>query len=404
MSRQSLTTRVGLVAVVAMMPVAAFVATGPWRDSIRMQHETLSQLQSEAALNPNDTLVQYYLALRARQARRYDVALAAFAVACESETGRLPWWIDWAQTAEEAGKPDTAIGILKTFDKYNPGSAGLHTALARAYLGDNRPDLSALEATRARTINRGLFDAWLVQGEADEQTKSFEEARSAFKQAVALSPNDWRALEALGRLELQRRNYPVALGLLRQASDLAPKDAAVNAQLGSALYQTAGSSADMGLAKTRLELAAAKPASLAAEDLYTTYLQIGQICELQCLWKEALSWLKRASTVRSDDSAVHYELARVYRQLGDAVGSERELKAHEAVYAVRMEATELTEHLEVAPADVGARLKLARLCASHGMYTDAVKNYRTVLEQSPGLYAADRELKLLLAQHQAPEN
>src|SRR4029077_12936745 len=117
--------------------------------------------------------------------------------------------------------------------------------------------------------------------------------------------------------EAAQGRSPQAAALFSKAVALKPADATPYERLGRSLEQSAASPAEMEQAKQSLSQAVALEATLSQLDRVSVYLALGQICEREEQWKDALSWLQKAETLNPANSPIHYELARTYEKLGD---------------------------------------------------------------------------------------
>jgi tetratricopeptide (TPR) repeat protein len=165
--------------------------------------------------------------------------------------------------------------------------------------------------------------------------------------------------------------------------------------LGRLLLRTAVDPSDFAAARTHLLRAAAGSAALPPEGRFHAYLGSGQSYARQGRWKEARLWLERAQPLAPLDPIIPYELATVYRRLGDAARYARARERHRAIDAYQREARALTEKVAARPDDLHARLRLARLHARHGALVDAIKSYRFLLLRAPNQKVTRQEYEAL---------
>src|SRR5262249_35284481 len=111
-------------------------------------------------------------------------------------------------------------------------------------------------------------------------------------------------------------------------------------------------------------------------------LALGQACARQARWPDARLPLEQAERLAPNDASVHFELARVYRQLGDLPAAQRETALHHVAKSYAEEKMSLGSQARTGK-DPAIRLKLARLLAAHGESREAVLAYRQLIAYAP---------------------
>ncbi len=386
---------VEITLLLVLIVVALYFASGPLRTRYSLEHASLAQLEEQARLNPNNLQTSYYLARRARLEGHYSVALDAYKNLGDADPHDQAVWLEWAQTAALAGNTALAAGVLRTFSSANPQSAAGHAALADLYLDSHNYPLANSEASKATAVDPKDPSGWIVLGKYYLSFDLYAQAAPDFDRAISLAPDDWRGLVGAGDVELAQGRSSQAVALYSRAVDLKPDNATPYERLGNTLVQTSASPQDLERARQLLGQAIAQQSTLTQSDRVSAYLALGQVCEREAQWPDALTWLKKAETLNPANAPAHYELARVYANLGDHADSARESAIHETLYARATEGTNLSNRLKADPNDSGARLKLARLYTSYGDYVDAIAQYNLLLHQQPGNAAAKKELSNL---------
>lgn len=157
----------------------------------------------------------------------------------------------------ELGDYDAATKAFAEMERLSPDDPGTHTRLARAAFLHGKADEASAHLSKALELLSGQPDvpreavAWCrwQLGEIAFSTGDDEKAERFYREALAASPNSFRALTALGRLSAGRGNLSEAITLYEQAIRIAP-DVNSMAALGD-LYTQAGRAAD---AVVRFEL------------------------------------------------------------------------------------------------------------------------------------------------------
>ncbi|HEX5323389.1 MAG TPA: tetratricopeptide repeat protein, partial [Capsulimonadaceae bacterium] len=383
------------IVLLVLIGVALYFASSPLRTRYQLEHASLPELQQQAAQNPTDFQIHYYLARRARLDGNYSLALDTYKTLGEADPHDQNVWLEWSQTAASAGSPATAIGVLRAFCNVNPQNAPGHAALANLYLAQHNNSLASAEATLATKSDPNNPNGWAVLGKATLALEQYVPASSAFNRAISLSPSDWHSIVGLGDVQEAQGQVQQAVSLYSKAVALKPPDGTPYERLGYELVQTAASNSDLDRAKQALLKAVSLGDTLSSLDRVNAYLSLGQAYEREDQWKDALPMLQKAETLNPDNSSIHYELARVYGRLGDDANAAQETSIHESFYNRAMEGASLTNHLQIDPGDSAARLKLARLYVSYRDYHNAILQYTLLLQHDPGSEAAKKEMGTL---------
>ncbi len=211
-----------------------------------------------------------------------------------------------------------------------------------------------------------IMDAHLTLGNWLVRLKRPDEAAAAYKQALALKPDDDIALGNLARLYLARGRKEDALAALevfRAALRVNPKNPQSWYQL-AALYVDTGR---MGEAESafRDALAANPKMGAAYNGLGVIAFTRGDVAAAEDLVRKGLAL---EPTVRT----AHYNLGRIRETRGDATGAE-------ALYR---------DELALYPDNGRARFNLAQLLRAHGDRAGYLAELRQGVEQAPDFGAS----------------
>ncbi len=371
-------------ALLVLVPVALSLWTAPRRREIALQHAALPALEDEYRQQPENARVAYYLGLRLREAGRIEEARFAFKSAASQTVDAEDIWLAWAST--QADNQQT-FDILTLFLTKHPQSARAHLMLAQTYQQNHAYKRAYEEAATASKLDPRNADAWRVYGINALVWSYTEEGVAALRRAVALAPNDWQNQLSLGDALLETGKRADALVCFQEATRLAPAQAVAQLSLGKCLLEQPTTPAEIELARQSL----LRSATLAPEIPFV-YLLLGQVYEEQRDWSKARVSLETARRLSPNDDKVSFELARVYNRSGDKASADLELARHERLRLYKSEIRKLQEQIIQKPNDSPLRLQLARLYAAHDDFTAAVKQYRQIIDRSPGATEARQEL------------
>ncbi|MDD1657402.1 MAG: tetratricopeptide repeat protein [Methanomicrobiales archaeon] len=113
--------------------------------------------------------------------------------------------------------------------------ARAHYTTGLAFLDQKQYDQAISAFQQAVEINPSYFDALTSLGYAYTLTGRFDEAIATYGQALALQPNSTFTLRSLGYVSSQKGDYPQALAAFDRAVDIDPSDAAAWTSRGLAL-------------------------------------------------------------------------------------------------------------------------------------------------------------------------
>src|SRR6056297_331194 len=167
----------------------------------------------EQAVPYLNTVVRYApddLRANTRLARLYldrDEPLAALPY-LEALDGRVPELIPALQRA-------------RRIDRYGPDATEAYVAATEAR-GAGSIELALDRFLRSTELRPDFTDAWRGAAAAAERLGRQDEAAAAYRQVLALAPNDADALAGLGRIALEQGAYEAAIERFERAAELAP--------------------------------------------------------------------------------------------------------------------------------------------------------------------------------------
>ncbi len=365
----------------ALIAVAAFLWSKPWREERTLKAASFDQLRAASKRDPDNPRVFYHLGVRLRDLGQIGPARAAFERAAQLDPDSEEIWLAWGTTAAAFGSAQEAYATLSKCAETHPKSANSHRTLA-LFLYENHALQKAYEEAIA-TTNCDPKDAkaWRLAGLAALQLQDLKGSEQALRRAVTVDPKDWRSQSALGSTLHTLHKSADALNCYREANRLAPDIAQTTLDLGRSLAEAARTPAEMEAARQTLSHAVEQNASFPA------LLALGQLLGRQQNWKEAKPTLERAAEIAPNSASVHYELACVYRQLGDTVAATRETTRHDELKNFEEQKLSLGAQARTGK-DSTARLHLARLYVTHKQYHEALMEYHNLL-----VHASDKEMQ-----------
>jgi tetratricopeptide (TPR) repeat protein len=197
-----------------------------------------------------------------------------------------------------------------------------HSALALYWLikADERLAFQCL--ARFQQLEPNSVRSHVLLGDIYRQRERYDDAIAEYKKALAVAPNDPASLLGLASAELGNNDIIEAAKVAGAALAAAPDDPEINLVMAESLIDNHEyAKAEPFLDKSR----SVKPQMLPRVHalLGRTYAETGHI-------QKAIVELKLGES--SDiDGSVHYQLARLYRELGDAGDAQQALQATQEI-------------------------------------------------------------------------
>src|ERR1041385_2826679 len=266
------------------------------------------------------------------------------------------------------------------------------------------PDLTALEpevreqlaqlqtalaatAKNSQTSATALSEAFGVMGENYQSYSLLAAARVCYLNANILTPQDFRWVYLLGKLDQQEDRFEDAVRRYRKARTLRPEYLAAPVNLGNIYLQLNR----LDEAKENFKNALAIDKNCAAA-LYG----LGQVALSQRNYGEAVANLETALQLAPGANRIHYALAMAYRNLGDVKKATAHL-AQQGTAGVRVNDPLFDGLQELIK---GERIHLVRgkLALDARSYKEAVDEFRLVIAANPNSLSAHLNLGAALVQ------
>lgn len=178
------------------------------------KEKALELLQSSARMNPNDGDAQYYLAQAYHLNGEDNLALTAIRKSLKAEPNNPSVWQKYGELL--CGTGDCEAG-LRWLLKAHGADHGLPRIDFDLAVADYKTmDLAGAAESAGRAVAAQSTDpnAWQILATANLKLARWQQAESAFRQALSLKPNDVESLLGLGQCQVELKGYPAAVETL----------------------------------------------------------------------------------------------------------------------------------------------------------------------------------------------
>src|ERR1700732_3306172 len=186
-------------------------------------------------LDPNDLTANHYLGdLDLRRGKPAE-AEARFRHALELRPDAPEILLGLAQSLEAQNKPQAA-NAYRTYLATMPGDSGARVRLIHLLVNAQEYDAALAELDRADAGKPPSLDSLRLRADIEIAQKKFADAAVTLRQAIALAPGDAQLIGGLGRVYLQKRDFPSAEKELKAALQLDHNNLVYWKDLGSTYY------------------------------------------------------------------------------------------------------------------------------------------------------------------------
>ncbi len=186
-------------------------------------------------LDPNDLTANRYLAdLDLRRGKPAE-AEARFRHALEIRPDAPEILQGLAQSLEAQNKPEAA-DVYRKYLAVTPEDSGARVRLIHLLLNVQEYDAALAELDRADAGKPPTPDSLRMRADIQIAQKKWADAVITLRQAVALAPRDAQLVGGLGRVYLQKRDFPAAEKELKAALQLDGNNLVYLKDLGSTYY------------------------------------------------------------------------------------------------------------------------------------------------------------------------
>jgi Flp pilus assembly protein TadD len=186
-------------------------------------------------LDPNDLAANGYLAQLDLRRNKPAEAELRFRHALEIRPDAPEALQGLARSLEAQNKPEAAEAYRK-YLAVMPGDAGAQSRMIHLLVNDQEYDAALAELDRADAGKPPSLDSLRLRADIQIAQKKFAEAIVTLQQAIALAPRDAQLIGGLGRVYLQKRDFPSAEKELKAALQIDPNNLSYWKDLSSTYY------------------------------------------------------------------------------------------------------------------------------------------------------------------------
>jgi len=329
--------------------------------------EAFRELRLAIKQQPKIALLQARLSAVARQARRWDEAVAAARQAAKLAEPRVrPEYRSWlATTLAAIGRPVEAAEELARAVEERPEEARYRTALAKLLIQIGRPADAVthlkrsveLTTSRAQALNR------LLLAEAHVQLGQMIDAREEAEKAIQVDPKEPRIRAEWAYALARAKHLKEGVAVMEQAAELASDEQQV-------LYQAA--LASLHLKARNLEKAEhiLRKALRQSPDNLALHTQLAFVLQKAKRYTDAVSVLQQALQVKTEATELvlcRLALASVYSDMGRDDEAEQLLRA---TWRDHQGNPQVNNHLGYFYAQKARNLKEARRLVENALRVD----------------------------------
>ncbi len=168
------------------------------------------------------------------QSGRQEKAETPLRQAVERKPDSLPALSRLGSTLLTCGRGTEAVEVFRRAQEVKSDDPEIGYGLAHALLESKEFDEAIAASDKALDLRPDDPAILTIKGVALHQLERLAEAESVLARGVALNGEDINTLLHLGRVRLQRDDYPGAISVFEQAAGLAPDLATVHSQLANA--------------------------------------------------------------------------------------------------------------------------------------------------------------------------
>jgi tetratricopeptide (TPR) repeat protein len=178
--------------------------------------KAFESFEGAVRLDPRDLETVLHLGNLYLQLKRPADAEAKFRSALELQATDARALLGLAQSLDAQKKPEAAEAFLK-YLAAQPSDAAAHSRLVHVLMEGQRYDAALAELDRADAGQPPSMDSLKVRADIQIAQKKYDDAVVTLGRAIGLSPNDAQLHGGLGRIFLQKRDFPSAEKELKAA-------------------------------------------------------------------------------------------------------------------------------------------------------------------------------------------
>ena len=220
-----------------MLKVGIFDLIGGDRD------QAISLLTHRLKVTPRDGDALYYLAQAYHLKGDSDLALKTIRACVKADPQNASVWQKYGELLCSSGDNLTALKWLAKAQQADPTLDRIDFDLGVASFNNQDLDNAQHYAANAVAQSPNDFKALALLASVDVKLAKWQEAKTLFQQILSVRPDDTAALLGLGHCDLELKNYHVAADTLERVLQLDPTQALAHFYL-SRSYAALGRRAD----------------------------------------------------------------------------------------------------------------------------------------------------------------
>ena len=175
--------------------------------------------ESALRLDPRDIETVIHLGSLYVGLKRYSEAETKFRAALETQPKSPQALLGLAQSLDAQKKPEAAAAY-RDYLAVEPDAPGAESRVVHLLLEQKRYDAALAELDRADAGKPPTLDSLRSRADIQIAQKKWEDSIGTLRKAIALAPSDAQLHGGLGRIYLQKRDFPDALKELKMALQL----------------------------------------------------------------------------------------------------------------------------------------------------------------------------------------
>jgi Flp pilus assembly protein TadD len=196
-------------------------------------------------LDPRDTDATLHLARLYLQLKRPADAESKFRAVLESKPDSLEGVGGLAECLDAQQKPE-ATDAYRKYLALQPGDAAIRARLVHLLVEQQKYDDALGELDRADAGKKPSTDSLLLRADIQIAQKKTDDAIASLQGALALTPKDPKLLNGLGRLYLEKRDFPSAEKTFKAALEFDQHNLVIWKNLSSTYYLSGNYPATLG--------------------------------------------------------------------------------------------------------------------------------------------------------------
>lgn len=196
-------------------------------------------------LDPRDTDATLHLARLYLQLKRPADAESKFRAVLEAKPDSLEAVGGLAECLDAQQKPEAADAYRK-YLALQPADAAIRARLVHLLVDQQKYDDAIAELDRADAGKKPSTDSLLLRTDIQIAQKKTDDAIASLQGALALTPKDPKLLNGLGRLYLEKRDFPSAEKTFKAALELDHRNLMIWKNLSSTYYLSGNYPATIG--------------------------------------------------------------------------------------------------------------------------------------------------------------